>query len=209
MSTYKTKQRKAHQKVKMAVEQGELIRPDICELCGAQPNDIVANGDSIQALVAHHWNSYDHPLDVWWVCRRCNSILSGPKYHSGKINKKQAKSVIASYLDGLDNRKPNQIAKELGERIKKARLRTKFTQDEVAKRLGIGRAAYSNIENGHSLVSIAHLINLALIFHTSIDWLIDTPFREKGTELINLFLHLTNEEQKHVMIFVRALLKSH
>lgn len=26
-------------------------------------------------MVAHHYNGYDEPLSIWWVCFRCNKIL--------------------------------------------------------------------------------------------------------------------------------------
>ncbi|MBN1220806.1 MAG: helix-turn-helix transcriptional regulator [Anaerolineae bacterium] len=57
------------------------------------------------------------------------------------------------------------LAKQIGNRIKTARLAAELTQEEVAAPLGIGRAAYSNIENGHSLVTVDHLLKLPAILH--------------------------------------------
>ena len=60
-----TKQNMAHQIVKQAIEDGQLIRPSACELCKFEPeNDFI---------MAHHWQSYDIPLVVWWICRSCKS----------------------------------------------------------------------------------------------------------------------------------------
>lgn len=60
------------------------------------------------------------------------------------------------------------MALQFGDRIKKAREKKNLTQEDVGKRLGIGRAAYSNIENGHSLVSVEHLVKLVNILEQPI-----------------------------------------
>ena len=76
---------------------------------------------------------------------RCQPVL-----HSGRL----------SYNTGMST-----LAKQIGNRIKAARVAAGLTQEEVAAPLGIGRAAYSNIENGHSLVTVDHLLKLPHIFH--------------------------------------------
>lgn len=62
------------------------------------------------------------------------------------------------------------MATKMGNRIKAAREKANLTQEDVAKRLGIGRAAYSNIENGHSLVTVEHLIRLVAILQQPITY---------------------------------------
>lgn len=73
--------------VKCAVLRGELHKADTCEVCGTKPINRKAS-----AIVAHHWNGYNHPLDVWWVCRRCNGLLSGK--HDGSLTIDKAKTYI-------------------------------------------------------------------------------------------------------------------
>lgn len=41
-------------------------------------------------LVGHHWRGYDFPLEVWWVCRRCNVRLRGR--HDGSLTLDQARA---------------------------------------------------------------------------------------------------------------------
>ena len=54
----------AVKRLNQAVANGTLARLDVCEVCGvAGPT------------VAHHWNGYERPFDVWWVCRSCNANL--------------------------------------------------------------------------------------------------------------------------------------
>ena len=77
----------AHSKVKAAIKRGELIRPENCELCGLHVWQLIDN-----QIVAHHWRGYEYPLDVWWVCTRCNVRLHGK--HDGSLSKHQAQQFI-------------------------------------------------------------------------------------------------------------------
>ena len=56
---------RAQQKVRDAVRHGKLIKPNTCEICHAHfPRE---------KLSAHHFNGYDHPLDIQWLCHFCHS----------------------------------------------------------------------------------------------------------------------------------------
>lgn len=99
---------RAHRRVNLAVKNKSLIAPDSCELCGS----------SIQySRVAHHWNGYDNPLDIWWICYQCNAILRGPHFHSGIVTKEEAISYINERKSGSvrqENRtKRNAIRKSI------------------------------------------------------------------------------------------------
>lgn len=80
-------QSSAMKMVENAIKRGELTRPEQCEICTCRPR-----ADKVQSIVAHHWNGYDHPLDIWWICRSCNRILAYK--HDGSLNKEQAKKYI-------------------------------------------------------------------------------------------------------------------
>jgi hypothetical protein len=73
----------AHNEVYKAVKSGHLTRLDTCELCGVKAR-----------TVAHHYNGYNNPLDVWYICYSCNSSLCG--YHDGSLTREQAREVIAA-----------------------------------------------------------------------------------------------------------------
>ena len=73
--------------VELAIKAGKLTRPDRCAVCTKKPAP-----HKQQAIVAHHWNGYDDPLNVWFVCRSCNLFLIGK--HDGSLNLEQAKLYV-------------------------------------------------------------------------------------------------------------------
>lgn len=80
------KQKMAHHIVKQAVDEGELTRPSACDLCTFRPkNDLI---------MAHHWQGYDSPLDIIWICRSCNRVLSNK--HDGSLTFDEAKDYVLS-----------------------------------------------------------------------------------------------------------------
>lgn len=53
-----------------AVQSGELVRPDVCEVCDC-PHE---------AMQAHH-TDYGRPLDVMWVCPTCHARIHAKADH--------------------------------------------------------------------------------------------------------------------------------
>ncbi|MET9517054.1 helix-turn-helix transcriptional regulator [Streptomyces sp. NPDC002994] len=49
----------------------------------------------------------------------------------------------------------------IGDRIRAARLHANLTQQSVAERIGMDRAAYNRVEQGHSAALIDTLIRIA------------------------------------------------
>lgn len=78
--------------VNSAIASGKMMRLDTCQICGDTP----ANTKR-PAIVGHHWQGYDYPLDVWWICRPCNRFLSGEKYHNGTFNLEQVRKVVHNH----------------------------------------------------------------------------------------------------------------
>jgi len=74
----------AYYQVERAITKGVLIIPKTCELCGNHEN-----------IMPHHWNGYDYPLDVWFICRSCNNILRGR--HDGSMSKNDILGVFRDY----------------------------------------------------------------------------------------------------------------
>lgn len=53
-----------------AIEDGELVRPEICEVCDCTHSE----------MQAHHTN-YGDPLNVIWVCPPCHARIHADKKH--------------------------------------------------------------------------------------------------------------------------------
>ena len=58
------------------------------------------------------------------------------------------------------------------ERVKTLREKRGFTQEQVAKAIGIKGRSYQNYEGGQSVPSAANLIALAKLYHVSIDYIV-------------------------------------
>lgn len=69
-----------------------------------------------------------------------------------------------------------------GIRIRAERKRLKFTQQEIADKVGVSRIAFANYESGNIQPSIETLIKLATEFGCSIDYLLCfSDIRERAT----------------------------
>ena len=63
------KKNAARSAVNVAIQSGKIVRPDHCELCG-KPDEKLRDGRT--GLRADHYNGYDRPLDVRFVCVSCD-----------------------------------------------------------------------------------------------------------------------------------------
>lgn len=60
------------------------------------------------------------------------------------------------------------------QKLKKARKKTGFTQEETALKTGIPRSTLANYEAGRTEPDIENLGKLADLYEVSIDWLVGT-----------------------------------
>lgn len=63
----------------------------------------------------------------------------------------------------------------VAEKIKELRISQKLTQSEVARKLGITRASVNAWEMGISVPSTQYIVELALLFRVSSDYLLNIP----------------------------------
>lgn len=86
----------ARSKLQTAVRRGELVKPNVCELCEYDvtqpPETLIFGAVTSPRIVGHHWRGYDHPLEVWWICASCNRKLVGK--HDGSVTKAQARELV-------------------------------------------------------------------------------------------------------------------
>lgn len=96
------------------------------------------------------------------------------------------------------NKGVNKLAKQIGKRLKAARENIQLTQEEVGTALGIGRAAYANIENGRSLLGIDHLLNLPNILYKSETYFlgVDGELPQDEADWLAVYRSLTPEQRE-------------
>ncbi len=68
--------------------------------------------------------------------------------------------------------------------LRRARLRAGLTQAEVARRVGLTRASYTNIEGGYKDPSILTALRIARILNEHVEKLFgdQSPFESKGNQ---------------------------
>jgi hypothetical protein len=75
---------KARETVRVAVRNGQLVRPEKCPRC-----------EHVDNIVGHHWD-YTYPLIVEWMCSACHTIL----HHGGKPLTAEHKRKLSEALKG-------------------------------------------------------------------------------------------------------------
>lgn len=60
-----------------------------------------------------------------------------------------------------------------GEKLKSLRVSQKFTQQQLADRIGVAKSVISYYESGDRYPSYDVLVKIARIFHTTTDYLLD------------------------------------
>ena len=68
-------------------------------------------------------------------------------------------------------------AKELGAKLKELREYHGYTQQEIVKLLGVGRAVYGMYESGERTININNLAKLSQFYNISLDWFFDKAYK--------------------------------
>lgn len=94
----------------------------------------------------------------------------------------------------------------LGKKIKELRIKSKFTQLELAEKLGVTKSSVVSYENDSRQPSYGVLIKMAHIFHVSVDYLLlersDMTLEVTGLrrEQIELLKSLITDFQKNNLL---------
>jgi transcriptional regulator with XRE-family HTH domain len=89
--------------------------------------------------------------------------------------------------------KTKKILSELGENIKLARLRRKFSSEQVAERAGISRSTLISIEKGYEGVSIGYYLSVLNVLGLEKDFQFIAKDDELGRKLQDA--NLTTKER--------------
>lgn len=108
----------------------------------------------------------------------------------------------------VDESKSDRI--HLGEKLREAREYLNVSQDEVAKKIGISRAAISLIESGQRRVEALELKEFALIYQRPISFFTGEEPKEKPLSneveyLARAFEDLSDRDREELMRFAEFL----
>ena len=91
----------------------------------------------------------------------------------------------------------------LGKRLKSLREKTRFTQEEIAKMLGVKRLVITNIENGTRKITAEELYFFSKIYGLSMEELYTGEDKEKRiAKFSRKFDELSSKSQKEVLDFM-------
>lgn len=65
-----------------------------------------------------------------------------------------------------------EVRRQIGERLRQARIAANLTQDDVARDFQVTRKAVSGWENAATLPTTRHLYEIGLLYGTSLDYLL-------------------------------------
>ena len=91
----------------------------------------------------------------------------------------------------------------LGRRLRNLREKTRFTQEEIAKMLGVKRLVITNIENGTRKITAEELYFFSKIYGLSMEELYTGEDKEKRiAKFSRKFDELSSKSQKEVLDFI-------
>ena len=91
----------------------------------------------------------------------------------------------------------------LGRRLKNLREKTRFTQEEISRMLGVQRLVITNIENGSRKITADELYFFSNIYGLSMEELYTGEDREKRiAKFSRTFDELSSKSQNEVLEFI-------
>ncbi len=100
----------------------------------------------------------------------------------------------------------------LSEKLRALRKKSRYTQEDISRKLNIQRQTYSNYENDARTPPLEIIVALAEIYHVSVDYLVrdasasfdsDTDRSSHEKKLLSEFSALSFSKQKEVIEFIR------
>lgn len=90
--------------------------------------------------------------------------------------------------------------KNIAEKLKDARQRLGFSQEYVAKCLGVGRSAVTQIELGNRKITAEEIQKFCQLYYVSADYLLDQePFGSKQVIFARGFEELNENDQQEIL----------
>lgn len=99
----------------------------------------------------------------------------------------------------------------MGERLKQLRLARNISQEEVARKIGITRSAYSHYEINNRQPVYETLLKLAAFFEVSLDYMVggdpNHPVTKEAHEIIKMLNTMDHDKRKSTINLMMDVLK--
>ena len=90
--------------------------------------------------------------------------------------------------------------KNIADKLRDARVKLGFSQDYVAKCVGLSRSAVTQIELGNRKISADEISQFCKLYHLSADYLLDSGYSEtKHTVFARGFEELNENDQQEIL----------
>ncbi len=118
--------------------------------------------------------------------------------------------LVSLYLNTMNAKQIDSFYLELGEKLKKARLRNdKLSQSSLGKMIGLSRTSIVNIESGRQRITLHTLYHLSQILKVNLADLIPTRLLDSTPLPKKVKLKLSAEEALSVAPIFRLFEKDH
>ena len=98
------------------------------------------------------------------------------------------------------------------DRLKQLRIKNRFTQSYVAKKLNMTRQGYANYENGVTSPPPDMLVKISKLYNCSVDYILKNNYKncaitlsEEDSQIINQYNSLSEDNKSLVKIFLNVL----
>ena len=99
--------------------------------------------------------------------------------------------------------------KNIADKLRDARVKLGFSQDYVAKCVGLSRSAVTQIELGNRKINADEITQFCKLYHLSADYLLDSGYSEtKQTVFARGFEELNENDQQEILnliAFIKAM----
>ncbi|REE67015.1 DNA-binding XRE family transcriptional regulator [Paenibacillus taihuensis] len=89
-----------------------------------------------------------------------------------------AKRAVKAEFDHVDWRNETRLYTEIGRRIKEARRRKGFTQEDLSERVSLSRPSISLVENGQQNISMYAIYEICFVLDVSIHTILPNNMRD-------------------------------
>ena len=100
---------RARNKINYRIYKGRLERPTKCERCGKETHK-ASDGRSLIQADHHHGYDEDHALDIWWLCKACDVLVSRLREEGQQVDREHPH--LDQYAPGLCTTQPLTIGKK-------------------------------------------------------------------------------------------------